>query len=372
MGKVIKMSKSKPGKIDISAMKKFVNKKVGLEVAHDLRQDNPSEVKTWIPTGSRWLDSITVRGKYGGIPVGKITEIAGLSSAGKSFMAVQIAANAQNKGHTVVYFDAESAIDPIFLTNAGVNTDELLYVQAVSVEKTLETIEDLMGEYPETQFLFIWDSIAATSSEKEIESDFNPQSTMAVKPRIFAKAFPKLTIPLANQQCTLLLINQLKTNITSNVAEAMTTPHIAPGGKAIGYFCSMRIWLTKRKAKAAYVTDDSGLRVGSEVKVRIEKSRFGTEGRTCAFKILWGEKVAIQDEESWLEALKLSGTSRFKVAGGWYYLTDEKGKEHKFRASQWSNKLKDKTFKSIVLNIMDEEIIKKLDSEGKNFYVDKE
>ena len=86
-----------------------------------------------------------------------------------------------------------------------------------------------MGEYPETQFLFIWDSIAATSSEKEIESDFNPQSTMAVKPRIFAKAFPKLTIPLANQQCTLLLINQLKTNITSNVAEAMTTPHVAPG-----------------------------------------------------------------------------------------------------------------------------------------------
>ena len=210
MGKVIKMT-TKPGKIDISAMKKFVNKKVGIDIAHDLRQDNPTEVKTWIPTGSRWLDSITCRGKYGGIPVGKITEIAGLSSAGKSFMAVQIAANAQKMGHTVVYFDAESAIDPMFLSDAGVDmNDNFLYVQAVSVEKTLETIEDLMGEYPETNFLFIWDSIAATSSEKEIESDFNPQSTMAVKPRIFAKAFPKLTIPLANQQCTLILINQLK------------------------------------------------------------------------------------------------------------------------------------------------------------------
>ena len=367
MGKVIKMKKTKPGKIDISAMKKFVNKQVGIDIAHDLRQDNPTEVKTWIPTGSRWLDSITVRGKYGGIPVGKITEIAGLSSAGKSFMAVQIAANAQKMGHTVVYFDAESAIDPMFLTNAGVNTDELLYVQAVSVEKTLETIEDLMGEYPETQFLFIWDSIAATSSEKEIESDFNPQSTMAVKPRIFAKAFPKLTIPLANQQCTLILINQLKTNITSNVAEAMTTPFIAPGGKAIGYFCSMRVWLTKRKAKAAYVTDDTGLRVGSEVKVKIEKSRFGTEGRTCGFKILWGDRVGIQDEESWLEALRLSQSDRFRVGGGWYYLTDSKGKELKFRSSQWVDKLKDQKFKSLVFEIMDEEIIKKFDSEGKNF-----
>jgi len=370
LGKVIKM-KTKPGKIDIAAMKKFVNKSVGFDVAHDLRKDNPTEVKQWIPTGSRWLDSITVRGKYGGIPVGKITEIAGLTSAGKSFMAVQIAANAQKMGMTVVYFDAESAIDPQFLTTAGVKVADLLYVQALSVEKVLETIEDLMGEYPETQFLFIWDSIAATTSEKEMESDFNPQSTMAVKPRIFAKAFPKLTIPLANQQCTLILVNQLKTNITSNVAEAMTTPYIAPGGKAIGYFCSQRIWLTKRKAKAGYVTDSSGLRIGSELKVKIEKSRFGTEGRTCGFKILWGGEARIQDEESWLEALRLSQSDRYRVGGGWYFLTDSKGKEHKFRASEWLSKLQDKKFRSLVFEIMDEEIIKKFDTEGKNFNVDK-
>lgn len=371
MAEVLKMFR-KPGKIDISAMKKFVNKKVGLDVAHDLREDNPTEVKEWIPTGSRWLDSITCRGQMGGIPVGKITEIAGLSSAGKSFMAVQIAANAQRKGHTVVYFDAESAIDPVFLSNAGVNMDEdFLYVQAISVEKTLETIEDLMGEYPDTQFLFIWDSIAATTSEKELESDFNPQSTMAVKPRIFAKAFPKLTIPLANQQCTLVLINQLKTNITSNVAEAMTTPFIAPGGKAIEYFCSMRVWLTKRKAKAAFVTDDSGLRIGSEVKVKIEKSRFGTEGRTCGFKILWGNNVGIQDEESWLEALRLSGSDRFK-SGAWNKLTSKDGKEFKFQRTQWLEKLKDDEFRQAVFDIMDEEIIKKFDSEGKNVNIDSE
>ena len=225
--------------------------KSGLDVAHDLREDNPTEVKEWIPTGSRWLDSIICRGKMAGIPVGKITELAGLSSAGKSFMACQIAGEAQKKGHCVVYFDAESAIDPDFLTKCGINTGgDFMYVQAVSVEKVLETIEDLMSRYPETQFFFVWDSIAATSSEKELESDFNPQSTMAVKPRIFSKAFPKLTIPLANQQCTLLLINQLKTNITSNVAEAMTTPFIAPGGKAIEYFSSMKNLAYKAQSKS--------------------------------------------------------------------------------------------------------------------------
>jgi recombination protein RecA len=278
---------TKAGKMDINAMKKFVNKKVGLNIAHDLNQDNPTEVKEWIPTGSRWLDSIICRGKMAGIPVGKITELAGLSSSGKSYMACQIAAKAQEKGHCVVYFDAESAIDPKFLENSGIDiSNDFLYVQAVSVEKTLETIEDLMTEYPETQFLFIWDSIAATSAEKDLEGDFNPQSSMAVKPRVFAKAFPKLTIPLANQQCTLLLINQLKTNIGAQGWEAMVTPYIAPGGKAIEYFSSLRIWLTKRKAKAAYVLDETGLRIGSEVKVKVEKSRFGSEGRTCGFKIL--------------------------------------------------------------------------------------
>ena len=358
---------TKAGKIDISSMKKFVNKKVGLNIAHDLNEDNPTEVKEWIPTGSRWLDSITCRGKMAGIPVGKITELAGLSSSGKSYMACQIAAKAQEKGHCVVYFDAESAIDPKFLENSGIDiNNDFLYVQAVSVEKTLETIEDLMTEYSETKFLFIWDSIAATSAEADLEGDFNPQSSMAVKPRIFAKAFPKLTIPLANQQCTLLLINQLKTNIGAKGWEAMVTPYTAPGGKAIEYFSSLRIWLTKRKAKASFVTDASGLRIGSEVKVKVEKSRFGSEGRECGFKILWGRDVGIQDEESWLEALRASGTERFK-AGTWNKIYDAKGKEYKFQKSQWITKLQEPEFRSVVLDIMDEEIIRKFESEGKNF-----
>ena len=370
MGNVLQM---KTGKIDLKAMKRRINKSVGLEVAHDLNEDNPTEVKQWIPTGSRWLDSIICRGKLAGIPVGKIIEIAGLASAGKSYMACQIAANAQQMDHFVVYFDAESAIDPMFLEQAGINVNEnFMYVQAVSVEKTLETIEMLMSDYPDNQFLFIWDSIAATSSEKELEGDFNPQSSMAVKPRIFARAFPKLTVPLANQKCTLLLINQLKTNITSNVAEAMTTPYIAPGGKAIEYFCSLRIWLTKRKAKAAYVTDETGVRKGSEVKVKLEKSRFGSEGRTCGFKILWGDEVRIQDEESWLEAIKASGSDRYRVGGGWCYLKNSQGNEVKFRSSNWAKKLEDPTFKQMVFDIMDEEIIKKFDTEGVNFGVDEE
>lgn len=362
MGKVLHMANQKAGKVNVvEQMRKLINKKSGMNVAHDLTKANPTEVKQWIPTGSRWLDSIISRGKMAGIPVGKITEIAGLSASGKSFMASQIAANANKMGMTVVYFDAESSIDPEFLKRAGCDLDNLLYIQAVSVEDVLEHIELMMSNSPETQFVFIWDSIAATASKKDIEGDFNPQSSMAVKPRIFAKAFPKLTIPLADQQSTLVLINQLKTNITSNVAEAMTTPYIAPGGKAIEYFSSLRIWLTKRKAKAAYVQDDAGFRIGSEVKVKLEKSRFGSEGRTCTFKILWGSDVGIQDEESWLTAIKLSGTSRYSQSGAWCKLMTKEGKELKFQSSKWKDMLQDDEFRDTVFDIMDEEIIHRFD-----------
>ena len=362
MGKVVQMKK--PGKIDLEAMRKLVNKKTGLDVAHDLTKENPTSVKQWIPTGSRWLDSIICRSKMAGIPVGKITEIAGLSASGKSFMAAQIAANANKMDMVVVYFDAESSIDPAFLERAGCDLKKLLYIQAVSVEKVLETMEELMATYIDQQLVFIWDSIAATASEKDIEGDFNPQSSMAVKPRIFAKAFPKLTIPLANSQSSLILLNQLKTNITMNVAEAMTTPYVAPGGKAIGYFSSLRIWLTKRKAKAAYVNDDNGFRIGSEIKVKLEKSRFGTEGRNCTFKILWGSDVGIQDEESWLTAIKLSGSDRFKQSGAWCKLITKSGKELKFQASKWAKHLEDAEFKQTVFEIMEEEIINRFDKGG--------
>ena len=107
--------KKKAGKLSLDDMRSMINKSTGLNVAHDLQSDNPTAVKDWIPTGSRWLDSIICKGKMAGIPVGKVTEIAGLSASGKSFMATQIAANAQKKGFTVVYFDAESSIDPLFL-----------------------------------------------------------------------------------------------------------------------------------------------------------------------------------------------------------------------------------------------------------------
>ena len=361
-------AKNKAGKLSMSDMRSLINKKAGMSVAHDLTNNNPTEVKDWIPTGSRWLDSIICRGKLTGIPVGKVVEIAGLEATGKSYMAAQVAANAQKMGVDVIYFDSESAIDPTFLERTGCDLENLLYIQAQSVEFVLETIEDLLANN-DNRMLFIWDSLALTPSVSDVEGDFNPLSSMAVKARILAKGMSKLTVPIANSQSTFLVLNQLKTNITRSPSEAMVEPYMTPGGKAMIYAYSLRIWLTGRKSKASYVLDERGFRVGSEVKATLKKSRFGTQGRQASFKILWGEQIGVQDEESWFEAIK--GSEHLKQSGAWYTLLYKDGSEDKFQPSKWKNMLTNEKFRDRVLDIMDEEVILKFDKrqgEAADFY----
>ena len=364
--------KSSTGKLSMEDMRKLVNKKAGMNVAHNLKEENPTEVTQWIPTGSRWLDSIICRGQLAGIPVGKITEIAGLEATGKSYMAAQIAANAQKMGMDVVYFDSESAIDPGFLEGAGCDLEKLLYIQATSVEFVLETMEELLGS--DNQMLFIWDSLALTPAISDVEGDFNPQSSMAMKARILSKGMSKLSVPIANTKSTFLVLNQLKTNITRSPSEAMTTPYVTPGGKAMIYAYSLRIWLTGRKAKKSYVLDDNGFRVGSEVKVKLEKSRFGTQGRNCNFRILWGgESISIQDDESLFEAVK--GSDNVDQAGAWFTMIFEDGSKEKFQASRWVEKMQDDKFRQRVYQIMDEEVIMKFDArigKAEEFYMEDE
>jgi len=367
---------TKPGRVAMQDLMKLVNKKAGRNVAHDLTGENPTEVKEWIPTGSRWLDSIICRGKITGIPVGKTTEIAGLEATGKSYMAAQIAANAQKQGKIVAYFDSESAIDPTFLERAGCDLGRLMYVQATSVEFVLETIEDLLAA-TDDQLVFIWDSLAFTPCVSDVEGDFNPQSSMAMKARILAKGMSKLTIPIADKQATFIVLNQLKTNIPQGPNAriiAMTTPYLTPGGKAMHYSYSLRIWLTGRKAKSSFVTDDKGFRIGSEVKVRLEKSRFGTQGRSCTFRIMWGNEIGIRDEESWFDAVKSSDC--LSSAGAWYTLALPEGYVKKFQPSKWTELISsDNEFKEHVIRLMNEEVVQKFDrreGDAQSFYTDPE
>jgi hypothetical protein len=139
------------------------------------------------------------------------------------------------------------------------------------------------------------------------------------------------------------------------------------------YAYSLRVWLTGRKAKNSFVLDEQGFRIGSEVKVKLEKSRFGTQGRQCNFKILWGtEDIGVQDEESWFDAIK--GSDHIKQSGAWYELMYTDGTSEKFQASKWATKLESDKFKSRIIELMDEEVVMKFDKREGNaedFYEEK-
>ena len=349
----IKKQKEKVGALSGEDIRKLLNKKVGYDVAFSLKDENPSDVKRWIPTGCRWLDSIICKGKYAGIPVGKVVELAGLPSSGKSYMAACIAANAQKMGMKVVYFDSESSIDSEFLQKLGIdlNDENFIYVQATTVEFVLETIEALLSQ---ENVFFVWDSIANTPCKLDLEEDYNPQNSMARKPRIVSLGIQKLTLPIANTNSVLLVLNQLRTNIGENMK---FEPFFCPGGRALQYSYSLRIWLTNFRDKDDKILNEKGYVIGSHVRARLKKSRFGTENRVCEYKIIWGEEpIGIRNEESIFEAVK----PFLEQAGAWYKIKLKDGTLKSFQRKDWEGLMEtDSLFKESALEIMDTEVITK-------------
>jgi RecA/RadA recombinase len=196
---------------------------------------------------------------------------------------------------------------------------------------------------------------------------------MAQKPRVLSLGMQKLVTPLSQTQSTLLVLNQLKTNINvSNPMMMLSQPWFTPGGKAIIYAYSLRIWLTGLKGKKTFIQDESGYRIGSEVKAKLEKSKFGTQGRICNFKILWaGHRVGIMNDESLLEAIKSS--DRLTNSGAWFKL---KGYDTKFQTATFPKLMKtNEKFAKLVYDIIDEEVIQKFENKsGKatDFYDEEE
>lgn len=358
----------KPGKLSLSDIKEKLNKKAGVDVAFDLlHDDSPSSVKYWIPTGCDWLDCILVRGQRAGIPSGKIVELAGLSSSGKSYMAAQISANAQKMGFNVVYFDAENAIDENFWKKSGIDLEKILYVHAHSLEFVFSTIEELLQTSNE-KWLFVLDSLAATPVEFDISKDgngdFDPRMRSMEKAAICAKGFPKITQALGRSNSTFLVLNQLRKNTNFNdPVDVKLNPFKTPGGSSVEYFSSIRLWLVKRAGKDTIIRDQNNYQVGSEVKARIKKSRFGTEGRECVFSIVWAdnERIGVRNEESIFEAIK--STQAIQQNGAWYSLIDgNTGEVYKFQSKDFVEKMKnEEDFKKCVNWALEEYVINKFE-----------
>lgn len=352
----------------------YLNKSRGKKIAYNLDEENPATVKDWIPTGSRWLDSIIARKMMGGIPVGRVIQVLGEESSGKSFLAMQVAINAVKKGIDVIYFDTEAAVNKSFATSMGINPQDFVYIPIDYLEQCFEIIEDLC-KLNDNSKLFVLDSIALTPCKVEYEGNFDPQSNMSPKSKVAALGYKKLTMPLAKSNSAFLIVNQLHSNFDPRTNKYR--PLNPDGGKKIRYANSLSIWLTRPNGQKDFIYQvgdklytgaelvsknidkKQSKRVGAKIDVRIDKSRFGSEDRKCELKILWGaDEPCIMDEESWKEAIC---DSQYVTKGSWWKLKYEDGTEEKFRSSDWMEKIKEEKFRKRVLQIMDEILI---DNEG--------
>lgn len=258
-----------------------------------------------VSTGAPTLDKIL---GIGGLPLGRVVEIYGPESSGKSTIALSTVAQAQKQGLRCAYIDAEHALDPGYMTALGVDLDELLLAQPDYGEQALEIVDKLIrtGEVG----VIVIDSVAALVPKAELEGDMEANQ-MGLQARMMSKALRKI-VALANEHKTLVIfINQLRMKIGIMFGNPETTP----GGRALPYAASVRIDIRKKED----IKDKAGDSIGIKVKVKIIKNKMAPPLKVTEFDIYYGKGVDMYG--SLLDLGFMSGI--FTQKGAWVYYNGE-------------------------------------------------
>ncbi len=267
--------------------------------------ENNIEPQEVYSTGSVGLD--TALG-VGGVPRGRIIEIYGPESSGKTTLTLQIVADAQKKGGTCAFIDAEHALDTSYAQKLGVNLDELLISQPDTGEQALEIVDTLVSSGAVD--LVIIDSVAALVPKAEIEGEMG-DSHMGLQARLMSQALRKLTANAKRMNCTLVFINQLRMKI----GVMFGSPETTTGGNALKFYASVRLDI--RRVGSLKKGEDV---IGNETKVKVVKNKVAPPFKEALFDILFGEGVSKLGE-----VIDMGVAHKIvDKAGAWYSYNGEK------------------------------------------------